>query len=34
MYETNPNQASLPKINNMLLQVVFSLFAFYNIFLY
>ena len=32
MYETNPNGASLSKINNKLLPVVFSLFAFLNIF--
>lgn len=34
MYETNPNGASLPSINNKLLPVVTSLFAFLNIFLY
>ena len=32
MYETNPNGASLSKINNKLLPVVFSLFAFLNFF--
>lgn len=32
MYERNPNRASLLKINNKLLLVVFSLFAFLNFF--
>ena len=32
MYETNPNGASLSRINNKLLPVVFSLFSFFNIF--
>jgi len=34
MYKTNPNEASLLKINNLLLPVVFSLFAFFNILLH
>lgn len=33
MYETNPNRANLLNINNKLLSLVFSLFAFFNIFL-
>ena len=32
MYERNPNRASLSKINNKLLLVVFSLFAFFKLF--